>query len=203
MQAEDFQAAADTASALPAAASLPPSQALTGGFDIASGDLARAQPVQSAQSLVSSLIGGATRQGFRIGELRLMIPYEDGSELSEMAPIHRLANAPDWFRGVANLQGKLTPVFDLARYIGVEADSQSKRMLLVLAHGRDSAGVLIDGLPERLRLAEEDERADPNVAPKRVAPHLRGARYIGQRLWFDLDTRSLLEAIEQSLGAPQ
>ena len=200
-QAENVGVAAELQ--LPEGASMLPSQALGGRFDIAAVDAARAEPAQAAPSLLSSLIGGATRQGFRIGDLRLMIPYEDGSELSELAPIHRLSNAPEWFRGMVNLQGKLTPVFDLARYLGVEADPQAKRMLLVLAHGRDASGVLIDGLPERLRLADEDERADPNVAPKRLAPHLRGARYIGQRLWFDLDTRSLLDAIEQSLGAPQ
>jgi twitching motility protein PilI len=180
-----------------------PTQALTTRFEIAGGvEGVPAEPAR-ATSTMSSLIGGATRQGFRIGDLRMMISYEDASELSELPSIHRLSNAPDWFRGMANLQGKLTPVFDLARYIGVEADPKAKRMLLVLAHGRDAAGVLIDGLPERLRLADDDERADTNVAPKRLAPHLRGARYLGGRLWFDLDARSLLDAIEHALGAPQ
>ena len=160
-------------------------------------------PKQARPGSVSSLVSGESRQGFRIGELRLMIPYEDGSELSEMSAIHRLSNAPDWFCGMANLQGKLTPVFDLARYLGVEHDRGAKRMLLVLAHGPDAAGVMVDGLPARLRLSDEDERADPGVAPKRLAPHLRGARYIDERLWLDLDTRSLLDAIEHSLGVPQ
>lgn len=181
-----------------------PTQALTGRFDLdTSGDAGRAGPKPGNPGKVAILAGGASRQGFRIGELRLMIPYEDGRELSEMAAIHRLSNAPDWFCGMANLQGKLTPVFDLARYFGVEHDRGAKRMLLVLAHGPAAAGVMIDGLPERLRLSEDDERADPDVAPKSLTPHLAGARYIGGRLWLDLDTRSLLDAIEHSLGAPQ
>jgi twitching motility protein PilI len=181
-----------------------PTQALTARFDLdTSSDAGQDGRKQGSYGKVSTLVSGASRQGFRIGGLRLMIPYEDGSELSEMSPIHRLSNAPDWFCGMANLQGKLTPVFDLARYVGVEHDRGAKRMLLVLAHGPDAAGVMVDGLPERLRLSDEDERADPDVAPKRLSPHLRSARYIGEQLWFDLDTRSLLDAIEHSIGVPQ
>ncbi len=199
----------DTAGSAPGACPTVPSpmlptQALTAQFEFdASNDAGQVVPKPGNASKVSTLVVGASRQGFRIGELCLMIPYEDGSELSDMSPIHRLSNAPNWFCGMTNLQGKLTPVFDLARYVGVEHDRGAKRMLLVLAHGPDAAGVMVDGLPERLRLSDEDERADPDVAPKRLAPHLRGARYIDARLWLDLDTRSLLDAIERSLGAPQ
>ncbi len=175
-----------------------PTQALTARFDIDQSSDTEFGPKHTA-----SLVSNMSRQGFRIGELHLMIPYEDGSQLSDMSFVHRLPNAPEWFCGMANLQGKLTPVFDLARYLGVEHDRGANRMLLVLAHGADAAGVMVDGLPERLRLPDNDEHADPDVAPKRLAPHLRGARYIGGPLWFDLDIRSLLDAIEHSLGAPQ
>jgi len=197
----------DTVGSAPGACSpetsMLPTQALTARFNFdTSSDTRRDGPKQGKPG-TSTLVSGASRQGFRIGELQLMIPYEDGSELSDMSVIHRLPNAPDWFCGMANLQGKLTPVFDLARYVGVEHNRSVKRMLLVLAHGPDAAGVMVDGLPERLRLSDHDEHADPDVAPKHLAPHLRGARYIGGSLWLDLDIRSLLDAIEHSLGTPQ
>lgn len=73
-------------------------------------------------------------------------------------------------------------------------------MLLVLAHGADAAGVVIDGLPERLRWSEEGS-ADVGAALERLVPHLRGASVIDGCLWFDLDPRSLLDAIEQSIEA--
>lgn len=180
---------------------MPPTQALTAGFDVGE-DTGRAAPNQR-KTAASRLAEGESRQGFRIGALCLMIRYEDGSELSELSSIHRLPNAPEWFCGMANFHGRLTPVFDLARYIGVESDPEAKRMLLVLAAGADATGVLIDGLPERLRWPSKDYTNDASAAPASLAPHLRGAVHIGEQQWFDLDTNSLLGAIEQSLGEPQ
>lgn len=180
---------------------MPPTQALTCGFDM--DDEAQRTGLQKTKpDSLSRFAGGESRQGFRVGELRLMIRYEDSSALSEISHLHKLPNAPDWFNGMANLHGKLTPVFDLAGYLGVDHDPESRRMLLVLSHGTDAAGILIDGLPERLRLSA-DERADAGVAPERLLPHLRGANHLGERLWLDLDTQSLLNAIEQSLGGTQ
>ncbi len=174
-----------------------PTTALTSRFEIDAGPGPGGADKEKAGG-ASLLVGGESRQGFRIGELRLMMGYDDASELSEMVAVHRLPNAPDWFRGIANLHGKLTPVFDLALYFGIDRDTEARSMLLVLAHGVDAAGVVIDGLPERLRWSEEG-RADVGAALERLVPHLRGACVIDGRLWFDLDPRSLLDALEQSI----
>ena len=168
---------------------LPPSVALSRGF---------VQPSTGAQAPKQSTAAEAieARQGFRLGELALMVRYEDGSELTEMPPLYRLPNVPPWFLGIANLHGALVPVFDLARWAGVESQSTARRMLLVLAHGADAAGIVIDGLPRRLRWTQA-QKADAALAPARLAPFVRGAALIEGELWFDIDRTALLEAIEQ------
>ena len=182
---------------------MPPTQALTAGVDIeASGEIEQPAPKPDKRAGLSPLASSQSRQGFRIGELRLMIRYEDASELAEISVIHRLPNAPFWFCGIANLHGKLTPVFDLARYFGVDPDPAIKRMLLVISRGSDATGVLIDGLPERLR-CPEDESTEAGALPERLMPHIRGASLVGEQPWLDLDTHSLLGAIEQSIGQSQ
>jgi chemotaxis signal transduction protein len=174
-----------------------PTQALTTQFDL---DTDSDKPGSSDKA--TRLASGEIRQGFRVGELQFMVRYEDASELAEVPHTHRVPNAPDWFCGLANLQGQLIPVFDLAAYFGVDPDPQAKRMLLVLSRAKDATGVLIDGLPERLRCAEV-EYTDASVAPERLVPHLHGIAIIDDRLWFDLNPHSLLDAIEQSLTIPQ
>ena len=180
----------------PHAALLSPTQALTGAFVLDAG--LPAAP-SSAAALATKASQVQVRQGFRLGDLRLMVRYEDGSELTELPHVYRLPNAPAWFCGIANLHGMLVPVFDLARYIGFETDAGAKRMLLVLAHGADAAGIVIDGLPERLRWAA-DQGADPAAAPARLAPHVHAAALIGEQLWFDLDCAALLDALEQAIA---
>jgi purine-binding chemotaxis protein CheW len=170
-----------------------PTVALTRGF------VKAAAPSRGAQAAA----GGALqmRQGFRVGALTLMVRYEDGSELTEMPPLHRLPNTPAWLLGVANLHGLLVPVFDLGVWAGVTRPVDTRRMLLVLSHGPDAAGVVIDGLPQRLRF-NENQQADAATAPARLAPHVRGAALIDGVLWFDIDRAALLDAFENSLGGP-
>lgn len=143
------------------------------------------------------------RQGFRVGPLGLMIRYEDGSELADLPPTYRLPNAPDWFIGIANLHGVLIPVFDLALYLGMGVDPGRKPMLLVLAHGPDAAGVVIDGLPQRLRISASDCAAN---AP--VPPALQGCvtqtSWAAERTWMDLNVHALLGKLtEELMGAGQ
>lgn len=166
-----------------------PTEALTRGFALA------AQPARAAAQGDTAWRG----QGFRLGPLGLAIGYADGSELMELPQVYRLPNAPAWFTGIANLHGAMTPVFDLAAYLGVAPDPAAKRMLLVLLHGADAAGVVIDGLPRRLR-RPADAPQQEGTAPPLLAAHVRGATLIDDQLWFELDVRSLLGTLEQVLA---
>lgn len=138
------------------------------------------------------------RHGFRIGDLQLMIRYEDSSSISEMYVVHRLPNAPEWCRGIVNMRGKLIPVFDLSMYMGIEHRDFTKEMLLVLGHGNDAVGVFIDGTLERLRLAGE-EGGNLDAAPARLTSHLRSSSLIDGEIWYDLDVQSLVNDLEHAL----
>src|SRR6185295_11326262 len=103
------------------------------------------------------------RQGFRIGNLRLMVPFDGGSELSEMLPVYRLPNCASWFKGLVNLHGNLVPVFDLAGLLGAGAGGGERPMLLVLGHRENAAAVLVDGLPQRLRFTGAERVGIPEI----------------------------------------
>jgi twitching motility protein PilI len=187
--------------ALPAGIMAAPSQALTAGFTHAAALPAETQAKAARAAQVADR-GAQVRQGLRIGALGLMVKYEDGSELTEMPSLYRLPNSPDWFRGIANLHGMLIPVFDLSRYLDIASDPAAKPMLLVLAHGVNAAGVVVDGLPRRLRWTD-DSRADTGAAPPQLAPHVRAAALIEGQLWFDLESAGLLDALEQAMESLQ
>jgi twitching motility protein PilI len=140
------------------------------------------------------------RQGLAIGELNLMIRYQDGSELTEMPQYFRLPNVPDWFCGIANLHGVLTPVFDLSRYLRIARRAQAKPMLLVLSHGADAAGIVIDGMPERLRWTQA-QSADPATAPAGLSGCVDRALFIDGKLRFDLNCAALLGVLEHAIGS--
>lgn len=190
-----------------APALLAPTAALLRGFDFspkegAPGRAPQARPdaPAKAQADRASMLETAaqSRQGFRIGALNLMISYTDASELADPPPLHRLPNAPHWFLGMSNLHGVLVPVFDLARWLGVERSASAKPMLLVLAHGINAAGIVVDGLLERLLWGRE-QLADASLVPDMLAEIAPRAVLLGEQLWFDLEVSALLNQLENEL----
>lgn len=170
------------------------------------------EALAGAEQADAELLAGATqRQGFFVGDVGVMVSYQDGSELTDIPTLYYLPNAPTWFLGMANLHGNMVPVFDLAAYLGVaqeqddaktsknkKQDIEDKRMLLVLAHGADAAGVVVHGIPQRLYIMQEQGMA-PDVAPNLLLPHVNEAYFIDNRVWFDLEVSSLLAALEGAM----
>lgn len=174
---------------------LAPTEALLRGFDFDAP--APAHPAGSPADAREAIL---LREGFRLGPLRLMIRYQDGSELTELPTVYLLPRAPAWFRGMANLHGTLVPVFDLAGLFGVEHDAAAKPMLLVLGHGDERAGVVIDGLPLRLRLAAAD-RAEDAAVPLSLAGCVSHAYWSDGLDWMDLQVDDLLRTLSEELAA--
>jgi len=142
----------------------------------------------------------ASRQGFRVGGMGLMLRYQDASELSDMPEVFRLPNTPEWFCGIANRHGMLVPVFDLVRYLGATPQADSRRMLLVLSHGADAAGLVIDGLPRRLRLEPQD-RLDHIAVPAPLRHCVDAVYRMDGHDWMDFRHDALLARLEEQLAA--
>lgn len=180
---------------------LAPTEALLRGFVFDEPAAGAAEPVLAVEAGPAVAgTGPLLREGFRIGDLRLAIRYQDGSELTDLPPLYRLPRAPQWFLGMANLHGALVPVFDPAVLFGVGRDEQAKPMLLVLGHGDARAGLVIDGLPVRLRLAPQD-RLDEVALPTRLAPCAGAAFWSDDAAWVDLQVEQFLQQLDEELAA--
>jgi len=179
---------------------LAPSVALSRGFEFpAQGQ--EPVPAQMAATVAGDGSGAVLlREGFRLGELRLMIHYQDGNELTDLPQVYRLPRAPGWFLGMANLHGTLVPVFDPAELFGVAHASQAKPMLLVLGHGEEKAGLVIDGLPQRLRFTAAD-RIENAAVPEALANCVAEAYWYEGLDWMDLQVDALLRTLGEQLAA--
>lgn len=187
---------------------LKPVEALRRAFHFEAGREAGSTALSAAYGPAKAPAGTAVRldlelqqrEGFRIGHLGLMIRYEDGSELADLPTSYRLPNAPEWCVGIANLHGVLVPVFDLASYLGVEHQQGAKPMLLVLGHGADAAGVVIDGLPQRLKFSSSD-RAEGAPIPAALEVCATHTYWASGHTWIDLQVDALLSKFSDELAA--
>ena len=104
------------------------------------------------------------RQAFRIGHMRLLAPFATASELVEMPNVYPLPRMPANLLGLVNLHGRIVPLFDLAALFETEHLPREKRMLLVIGHGNDAAGIVIDGLPRRMVFPPESRDRSAGAA---------------------------------------
>src|SRR5262245_32870609 len=131
------------------------------------------------------------RQAFRIGRMRLLAPFATASELTEMPNVYPLPRAPDNLLGLVNLHGRIVPLFDLAAMFETEHLPREKRMLLVMGHGDEAAGIVIDGLPRRMVFTPESRLIPPQL-PAGVNEAVVATYVAGADAWFEFDYAQLL-----------
>lgn len=132
------------------------------------------------------------RQGFRIGHMHLAAPFATASELTEMPNVYPLPRMPQNLLGLVNLHGRIVPLFDLANLFETAHLAREKRMLLVIGHGNDAAGIVIDGLPRRLVFSPDDRILAPAL-PAAAADAVVATYLQGKDAWFEFDYAQLLD----------
>jgi purine-binding chemotaxis protein CheW len=134
------------------------------------------------------------RQAFRIGQMRLLAPFTVSSELVEMPTVFPLPRMPANLLGLVNLHGRIVPLFDLAAMFETEHMPREKRMLLVIGHGNDAAGIVIDGLPRRMAFLPE-AKIIPPALPAAAAGALIDCFGAGNDAWYEFDYAQLLDQL--------
>ena len=137
------------------------------------------------------------RQAFRIGHMRLLAPFATASELVEMPNVYPLPRMPANLLGLVNLHGRIVPLFDLANLFETQHLPREKRMVLVMGHGNDAAGIVIDGLPRRLVFRPDQQILTPAL-PAAAADAAIASYVQGPDAWFEFNYASLLEQLVSS-----
>ena len=147
-----------------------------------------------AQAPMEARPDDIVRQAFRIGQMRLVTPFVAASELVEMPTVYPLPRMPANLLGLVNLHGRIVPLFDLAALFETQHLPREKRMVLVIGHGNDAAGIVIDGLPRRLVFRPEQQIITPALPAAAAAAAI--ATYVqGADAWFEVNDASLLEQL--------
>ena len=150
--------------------------------------------LSAAQGAAEESPDAIVRQAFRIGRMRLLAPFATASELTEMPSVFPLPRMPQNLLGLVNLHGRIVPLFDLAALFETEHLVREKRMLLVIGHGNDAAGIVIDGLPRRM-VFEPESRIVPPALALAAASAVLASYVAGQDAWFEFDYAKLLDQL--------
>ncbi len=122
-------------------------------------------------------------------------------EIIRMQPITKIPGAPASVEGVTNLRGKVTPVMDLRKRLGLEAGQESKetRIVVVDVDGQD-VGLIVDGVSEVLRISVSVIEPTSAIVSPEEADYVLGVAKLESKLVILLDIGRLLVGGDKRLS---
>jgi twitching motility protein PilI len=123
--------------------------------------------------------------GFSLMGTYYVAPMGEVSEMLEVPSYTHLPGVQPWVKGVANVRGRLLPLFDLAVFFGDRLSSGRKqRRVLVLETETLYSGLMVDQVfgMQHFPLDEYREQAGDDVAPD-ILPYITGSYALGGHQW--------------------
>jgi purine-binding chemotaxis protein CheW len=124
-------------------------------------------------------------------------------EIRRMSEITSVPRAPEFVRGVINLRGRILPVLDLKRKLGLgEVEAGRATRIVVVRVGERLLGLLVDGASQVLKVAVSRIEPPPEEVLEKGGDYIRGVAKLDDRLIILVDLGRLLAHELRAAGAP-
>ncbi|MDC8784235.1 chemotaxis protein CheW [Roseateles koreensis] len=129
---------------------------------------------------------------FRVGEEEYGLDILRVQEIRSYEAPTRVANAPDFIKGVTNLRGVIVPIVDLRMRLGQVGEYSSFTVTIVLHVCQRIVGIVVDSVSDVLELTADQIKARPEVAAALDARFITGLGKIGERMLILLDIEAMV-----------
>lgn len=116
----------------------------------------------------------------------------------KLQAITQLPQTPAYVKGVTNLRGSVLPVIDLRARFALEAQAETRQTrIIIVTMGKLKVGVVVDGVSEVLRVADELVEPLPAMVNTVNSVFLKGIARLENRLIILLELSKVLDLEEQ------
>ncbi len=137
---------------------------------------------------------GAEEYGIDILRVQEIRSYEEPT---------RIANAPDFMKGVVNLRGVIVPIVDMRLKFNLEnASYDSFTVVIVLNVAGRVVGMVVDAVSDVITLMPEQLRPVPEFSSAIASDHLLAIGALDQRMLILVDIEKLMTSSEMGLIEP-
>ncbi len=133
--------------------------------------------------------------GFTMNDNEYTIPILKVQEIVNLPHLTRLPQVPDYIEGITNLRGRIIPIVNLKKMVGLGGDSLGEKVIVVTS-GRIIFGVLIDAITGVITI--EDSAIDPPT-DFNTSDIVTGVAKVGEKLIVLLDTKKLIPLEDMSM----
>ncbi len=140
--------------------------------------------------------------GFMLGGEEYAIPILAVQEIIKPVPATRIPESPEHVLGIINLRGKVIPVIELKKRLGIESggNGEQEQKIIVVNIGRMTIGGVVDSITGVVNLEEKDVRENVGVISKTSGDYIRGVATLEEdRLLQLIDFSRLLSVGDMTL----
>jgi purine-binding chemotaxis protein CheW len=133
---------------------------------------------------------------FKLGEEHYAIDILKVQEIRGFDSVTRIANAPEFVKGVINLRGHIVPIVDMRlRFALALAEYDEFTVVIILNVGNRVVGIVVDGVSDVVRLGAAQIQPGPAMAAI-DASCITGLGTLDDRMLILLDIDALIAGIE-------
>jgi purine-binding chemotaxis protein CheW len=121
-------------------------------------------------------------------------------EIRGYEPVTRIANAPDFIKGVVNLRGTIVPIVDMRIKLSLGAATYDQLTVVIILNiaGR-VVGMVVDSVSDVTTLSAEQVKPAPDISTSFDSDFLIGLGTLGERMLILVDIDKLMSSSEMGL----
>lgn len=137
---------------------------------------------------------------FRLGSEEYGIDILKVQEIRGYETVTRIANAPDFIKGVINLRGIIVPIVDLRIKFQLDRVEYNQYTVVIILNLMDRVvGIVVDGVSDVLTLQSQQIKPAPEFSGALDTEYIRGLGSIDERMLILVDIERLLMSADMAL----
>lgn len=137
---------------------------------------------------------------FRLDEEEYGIDILKVQEIRGYEPPTRVANAPDFIKGVVNLRGTIVPIVDMRlKFNCAKVEYNAFTVVIVLNLRNRIVGIVVDSVSDVMELPPDSLKAAPDIDSVIDNAAVLGLGSLGDRMLILLDIERLMSAPDMGL----
>jgi len=135
--------------------------------------------------------------GFLMNGCEYTIPIIKVQEIINLPTVTRLPQASDYLDGVANLRGRVIPIINLKKMVGLSCEKAGEKVI-VISSGKLTFGIVVDGITGVVSIEKDMIEPAASFMNSQIE-QIEGVARLEDRLVVLLDTKKLVPVQDMAL----
>ena len=137
---------------------------------------------------------------FVLGSENYALDIMTVKEIRGYEEVTKIANAPDYIKGVLNLRGDIVPIVDLRLKFNVgKATYDEFTIVIMLMVGERIVGIVVDEVSDVIKVSESEVKSPPEFGVAFDSAYLHGLTSINEQMIILVNIQKLISSDELGL----